>query len=151
MKNQQINVNRTQWVRFHGPKPNGSKTDRVVDTRDIDTLVIPEQTQWFQFFEIYSSTFESETGEQILLRSAEVGLSHIIYCGGWLYSLVEGEQMFSGFEYAKHEDGDATIFELWRTGLLPGATHVIMCTDCFLRPFREGTDMILRRSNMQAG
>ncbi|MDQ5901862.1 MAG: hypothetical protein QG606_78 [Patescibacteria group bacterium] len=149
MENQQArqaSVRRTQWVRFYGLGQHNPGRDRVVDTRDTDTLVIPEQAHSLQFFNVYSAVVPSEMGADVLLTSEKVDLSPIIYCGGTLYSLEDGERLFGDHESVRGEiDEDTTLFDLLRQGAFPGTTHVIRSRDGFIKPFREGMDVILRR------
>ncbi len=150
MENQQASVRRTQWVRFYGLGQYHPGRDRVVDTRDTETLVIPEQAHSLQFFDIYSAVVPSEIGADVLLTSDKVDFSPIIYCGGTLYSIEEGERLFAADASVFRDTGDPqddewTLFDEIHEGRHAGVTHVIQRRDGEIKPFREGMDVILRR------
>jgi len=146
MENQQASVRRTQWVRFYGLGQYHPGRDRVVDTRDTDTLVIPAQAHSLQFFDTYSAVVLSEIGADVPLMSGEVDFSPIIYCGGTLYSIEDGERLFGEHESVRGEvDEDTTLFDLLRLGAFPDTTHVIQRRDGNIKSFRGGKEVILRR------
>lgn len=141
-------------VHFYGTDKYPATTIEVAD-RDPNKVVIPDRAYAFVFYDEVTATVEIH-GRLIVLtcqdeqaRFGKLNQSATHYCGGQLYSFEDGERLFKQHEsvlpveeemgYISPDD----LFDNIRKDKYPDATHVIQCRDGNIRPFRQGTNVIV--------
>lgn len=137
------------YVRFYGNLESHNR-DRLTTDRSTEDLKIPEKAWSFRFYTQYvAQVMDHETQKMVGLKSDPVNESPTHFCGGELFTLEDGIRLFAKHESVQRDDyepggGDKwTLFDEIAQGKHPGMTHVILCRDNNIRPFRQGVNVIV--------